>query len=91
MTRLNSGEIINLLENLIGGVRACGETYTDQKIMNNLKTLIDVVDWGLDEVRFSSETMGRVEGSMHDIGFHARSALMEWHRRLGEILEEVEE
>lgn len=91
MTRLNSREIINLLENLIGGVIACGETYTDEKIMNHLKTLIDVVNWGLDEVKFSSETMGRCENSMHEIGFCARSALMEWYEWLGEILNEVTE
>lgn len=91
MTKLNSREITNLLENLIGGVRACGETYTDEKIKNNLKTLIDVVNWGLEEVRFSSETMGRDESSMHEVGFHARSALMEWYEWLGEVLDEVTE
>lgn len=91
MKKLNSEEIINLLENLIGGVRACGETYTDEKIMNNLKTLIDIVNWGLEEVRFSSETMGRSESSMHKIGFYARGALMEWYEWLGFILGEVKD
>lgn len=91
MTRLNSSEIIKVLDNLIGETTAVGDTWADEKREENLKTLIDITNWCLDGVHQSSETMGRPENSMHEMGFRARQALMEYHRWLGEVLEEGEQ
>ena len=88
MDRLTSQEIIKVLDNLIGGTEAVGDSWADEKIMLNLKTLIDVTNWCLDGVNQSSGTMGRSEGSMHNIGWTANCALDEWRVWLNELLEE---
>lgn len=88
MSRLTSQEIIKVLDNLIGGTEAVGDSWADEKIMFNLQTLIDVTNWCLDGVNQSSGTMGRPEGSMHNIGFTANCALDEWRVWLNELLEE---
>lgn len=88
MSKLNSGEIIKLLENLIGQTTAVGDSAYDDKITKNLATLIDVTDWCIDSIYESSETMGRYEYSMHKIGFDARCALHNYKKWLDDILHE---
>ena len=82
---LDSQEIIKVLDNLIGSVEAVGETNTDNKRLERLKVLIDVTNWCLDGVQFASETCGRPEHSMHEIGWTAACALDEWQKWLEEI------
>lgn len=81
-------EIIKLLDLLIGLTEAQGDTALDEKVEENLKKLIDVTNWCLDGVQRASETLGRPEASMHEIGFRAKGALLEWRAWLDEILEE---
>ena len=50
MEKLDSGEIIKLLDTLIGETEAVGVTGYDEKIEKNLMTLIDVADWCIDRV-----------------------------------------
>ena len=76
--KMNSHEIIKLLDNLIGPVEAYGDSATDKRVMENLKTLIDVTNWCLDGVNQSSWTRHRPEKSMREIGETAFSALMEY-------------
>ena len=76
--KLTSDEIIRLLEVLIGSTAAVGETNMDNKIMENLKILIDVGDYCLDKLYITSTTCGRSEASMHEIGWTARCAMDEW-------------
>lgn len=80
--KLNSTEIINLLENLIGPIKAIGDSAIDAEIMKNLKTLIGVIDWCLDAVRQSACTRRRPEHSMRVIGETANAALNEWQEWL---------
>ena len=89
--RLDSTEIIKVLNNLIGRTEAVGETNTDEVRLRNLKTLIDVTNWCLDGILFASETCGRPEASMHEIGWTAKCALDDYARWLRQVLEEVEE
>lgn len=80
--RMNEHEIIKLLENLIGPVEARGDSSADEKVLKNLKTLIDVTNWCLDSVYQSSWAKNRIEGSMKEIGETAFSALYEWQEWL---------
>ena len=82
MTKLDSNEIIKLLETLIGATEAVGDTWADEKIEENLKVLIDVTNWCLDSVFQSSATCGRMEDSMRRVGWRAKSALFEWEQWL---------
>ena len=88
MDKLNSREIIKLLDNLIGTTEAVGETNADDKIYKNLQTLIDVTNWCLDGIYQSSETCGRPEASMHNIGWVARCTLGEYRTWLNGVCEE---
>ena len=62
-----------------------GETNEDEKIEQNLMTLIDVTNWCLDGIYQSSETMGRPEYSMNKIGFRAKGALLDYKKWLDEV------
>lgn len=90
MKRLDSGEIINLLDNLIGGTRAVGDSCADVKIEKNLMTLIDVANWCIEGVAQSSETKNRTEWSMRRIGEKAFGALIDWKEWLAERSEDGE-
>ena len=87
MERLDSGEIIKLLENLIGETEAVGDSWADEKIEKNLMTLIDVANWCVDGVAQSSETKDRTEWSMRHIGGRAFGALLDWKEWLAERTE----
>ena len=66
---------------------AYGDSAVDEKVMKNLKTLIDVTNWCLDGIKRSSESLYRPEESMREIGVTAMSALFEsadWTREIKE-------
>lgn len=87
MSKLNSNEIINLLDILIGRTEAVGDSAQDEEIEKNLMTLIDVTNWCLDGIMQSSETCGRVEYSMHRIGWRATCDLADYLKWLKERVE----
>ena len=91
MEKLESGEIIKLLDNLIGRTEAVGDTRIDEKIEENLMTLIDVANWCIDGVAQSSETKNRPEWSMRRIGERAFKALLDWKEWLTERCESDDE
>ena len=86
--KLNDQEIIKLLDNLIGPIEAYGDSSTDEKVLQNLKTLIDVTNWCLDGVAQASETRHRLEYSMRNVGETAFSAMCEWREWLTERMNE---
>ena len=86
--KLNSAEIIKLLDILIGQTEAVGETNADEVILENLKTLIDVTNWCIDGIHQSSGTVGRPEASMHKIGWTAQCALDDYRVWLTAVLKE---
>ena len=83
--KMTATEIIRLLEIIIGPTTAVGETNADERIHDNLRTLIDVANWGLERVHTSSFTCGRSEWSMHKVGFDAKCALDEWRMWLEDV------
>lgn len=84
---MDENEIIKLLEILIGGTEAVGDSAVDDKIENNLKTLIDVANWCMDGVSQSASTRHRQEYSMKKVGERAFSALCEWEEWLKERIQ----
>jgi len=78
MTKMTSEEIIKLVDELIGETTACGESNADAQIDANLRKVIDVVDFLLEEVVQSAKTRHRYEGSMRQIGERAFSAMCDW-------------
>ena len=89
--RFTSQEITKLLEKLIGGTTAIGDSAIDHDIEENLKTLIDVVNWCLDGVADSADTRHNYQGTMRDIGERAFSAMCEWQEWLKAQIDEVSE
>ena len=87
MEKLNSKEIIKLLDILIGKTEPIGESNYDEKVLSNLKTLIDVTNWCLDGVFQASEYIHRPEYSMNIVGFNAQCALQELMDWLSEKME----
>ena len=85
--KLTENEIIKLLDNLIGPTEAYGDSAVDEKILFNLKTLIDVTNWCLEGVKQSAGTSHRLEDSMRRIGETAMSALLEWEEWIRGIRE----
>ena len=85
--KLTSKEIIKLLANMIGHTEAYGDSAVDEKILENLKTLIDVTNWCLDGVKYSAGALHRPEESMRLIGATAMSALLEWEEWIRGIRE----
>ena len=88
--KLNSQEIIKVLDSLIGSTEAVGDSWADEKIEKNLMTLIDVINWCLDGVYQSSSTRDRVEYSMRVVGSRAYEALLDYKKWLNDVTE-VEE
>lgn len=84
---LNSQEIIKVLDTLIGKTRAVGDSWEDNKIEQNLMTLIDVTNWCLDEIVFSSNTRDRTEYSMRIVGNRAYGALLDYKKWLNDVTE----
>lgn len=75
---LNSREIIKVFDKLIGPTTAVGDSDADKTIDNNLRNLIDLVNWALDGIADSARTRHRSEASMRYTGERAFSALCEW-------------
>ena len=86
--KLTGKEIIKLLGNMIGHTDAYGDSAIDEKILGNLKTLIDVTNWCLDGVKRASQTMHNPEYSMRLIGTTAMEALYDWADWIEEAKEE---
>ena len=83
--KMTAKEITKLLGVVIGPTTAVGETNADERIHDNLRTLIDVANWCLESIRTSSFTCGRPEYSMHKVGYDAKCALNEWRMWLDDV------
>lgn len=90
MTKLNSNEIIKVLEILIGDTEAIGETNHDEKALENLKTLIDVTNWCLDGIYTNQQKEG-YEYSICKARFTAQCCLQEYIEWLKDIFFEGRE
>lgn len=88
MSKLSSKEITEVLDVLIGETEPIGETNYDEKVLENLKTLIDVMNWCLDGVAYAQEYIHFPQHSIHQVGFTAQCAMQEWAEWLKERIEE---
>ena len=86
--QLTSFEIIKILDNLVGPVEPVGETNADKSRLTNLKTVIDIIEWGFEQVIEASKAESRPEASMHEIGWNAKNALNIWKRWLDNLFGE---
>lgn len=75
MRKLFSPEITKVLDVLIGETTATGESDYDERVYNNLLTLLNVTDWCIEKIMESSETAESEEYPMRDIGMCAKTGL----------------
>lgn len=87
MSKLNSLETIEALENLVGSVYPSGDMLEDREREDNLCVLIDIVNWALDTIEDSAESRYAPCYYGHEIGERAYSALCKWKDRLVEHVE----
>ena len=89
MRTFTSDEIIKLTSALVGSVHPVADSSIDRDIMDNVKTMIDVVNWALGEMSESAGNRHSYYGSQRDVGERAYSALLEWKVWLQELEEEL--
>lgn len=89
MKKLNSNEIYNLLDNLIGLTEPQAESVIDEKIEQNLKTLIDIGDWVLDGLYYAAQHRKDPYYSSRTIGECAYATMLEWGNWLKQKEEEL--
>ena len=82
-------EITKLLNLLIGGTEPVEDSSIDAKVMDNVKTLIDVVNWCFDGLYDTARHRKSPYGSAMDIGERAYSALLEWEEWIRGVEEEL--
>ena len=88
MSKLSSEEITKVLDALIGRVEPIGETNFDEKVLENLRTLIDVTNWCLEWAANARDYINRAESSMNKVGFTAQCAMQEWAEWLKKRIED---
>lgn len=89
MSTFQSDEITKMVNLMIGRTDPAGDSAIDHEREENLKKLIDLVNWCLDGVYDSARHRKSFEGSVRDIGERAYSSLLEWKQWLSDIEEEL--
>lgn len=80
-----SDEIIKLTSAMVGSVYPVADAAIDPYIKDNVKTIVDVVNWALGELAESASNRHSPYGSQRDVGELAYSALLEWEGWLKDI------
>ena len=88
MKGLSSGEIIKVLETLIGDTLPYGDSSYDDKVEDNLKNLIDVTNWCLETINDTANETHSPYYSMKRVGERAFDALYEWRDWLNDKIDE---
>ena len=89
MSNLKSNEITKMVDLMIGRTDPAGDSAIDHEREENLKKLIDLVNWCLDGVYDAARHRKSFEGSVRDIGERAYSSLLEWKEWISGIEEEL--
>lgn len=84
-----SDEIIKLASALIGSVHPVADSAIDREVDDNVKTMIDIVNWALGEMSESAGNRHSFYGSQRDVGERAYAALLEWKIWLQELEDEL--
>lgn len=87
--KLNSNEICNLLDILVGLTEPQSDTNMDDEVEYNLKTLIDIGDWVLDGIYFAARHRHSLCDSSRAIGERSYATMLEWKNWLTEKEEEL--
>ena len=82
-------EITKILNTLIGMTEPAADSAIDEVVEDNLKTLIDVINWCLDGVYDAARHRKSPYGSARDIGERAYAALLEWRGWINGVDEEL--
>lgn len=77
MARMTSEEIWKVVKALVGNVSATGDSAVDAKREENLDTLMDLMEFCLDEIAYASTSRNSQESSMRSIGRKAMKYLAE--------------
>lgn len=76
--KLSANEICNLLEVLVGLTEPQAESAIDDKVEQNLKTLIYIGDWVLDGLYYTARHRKDPWYSSKTIGEQAYATMLEW-------------
>ena len=82
--------VIEVVKKLVGEVDAVGSSHIDEKRLENLKVMTEVIDELIEEVISSAGTKDDYRYSMQQIGKYAFGYLKEWKETLEEIVGETE-
>ena len=83
--------VIEVVKKLVGEVDAAGSSHIDEKRLENLKVMTEVIDELIREVIYSASTKDDYRYSMQQIGKYAFGYLKEWKETLDEITGEEDE
>lgn len=81
--------ILEVTRTLIGEIEPCGDSSVDKNRIQNLDTMLDVIDGLLADVEKVAITKDRPEYSMQEMGETAYIALDLWRIRLAKIAGKV--
>ncbi|MBP5465360.1 MAG: hypothetical protein J6Y13_09350 [Treponema sp.] len=84
-----SQEITKLIDALVGSTFPEGDSAIDHKREENLKKLIDVINWCLDGVYDAARARKSDYSSMRKIGERAYASLLEWKEWIASVEEEL--
>ena len=83
--KLDSNEICNLLDALIGLVEPQADSSIDEKVKENLKTVRDIWEWAMDIFYYAAKHRNDIYDSSKEIGEIAYSVMLEWKDWLEQI------
>ena len=86
--KLTSGEIIKLLDNLIGPTEPYGDSAIDLARKENLNVLLNVTDWCLDGILYALQGLSSERASEKKLGIIAENAFKDYEQWIKERLNE---
>ena len=89
MSILKSDEITKMVDLMIGRTDPAGDSAIDHDREENLKKLIDLVDWCFDGMYDAARHRKSFERSVRDIGERAYAAMLEWKEWISGVEEEL--
>lgn len=89
MLKLDSAEICNVLEILVGETEPIADSAVDADREENLKKLIDVGGWVLDALYYTAKHRKSQYHSSNQVGERAYAAMLEWKDWIAETEQEL--
>lgn len=86
---MTSGEMIRIIDDLIGPTKPCGAIELDEERLHNLKNLIDITNWCLDGLLQSAEYRNSCADLVNKNGELTFATMLECKTWLEEILKEL--